>query len=425
MTVLRDFSVLYAIIFRMIMLFYLFESRFPKKKCLKIYMGTQIPLTLINLLIFTQVGPQIYMTLLILTLTLPSLIMLGFLAKHRDCRSLFTLLMVDTVVIEIIDITNILEFYISGDIYLFTFLSRLIIYPLLAWAVYKYIRPEYLQIQKAVTKGWNIFSVTALLFYVLISISMSYPTMVTERPEYILNLILLFILMPIVYISIFIMLKNQRIMHEISEQENILRVQSESMDHRINEFVSDTQSLRCQKHNLHHQMHTIMGLIENKNYDELRMLVLEYIDETDSAKSKKYCSNPILDAMLSSYITRAEQSGISVKTDLRLPDTLPVSEAELSTVFANAIKNAIYACEKLPKEERIIEIKSITSPTFMFMISNSYSGEVEFDKNKIPVSHENGHGLGTRSIVAFCEKHGAFYDFTANGNTFSVKIIFE
>ena len=41
-----------------------------------------------------------------------------------------------------------------------------------------------------------------------------------------------------------------------------------------------------------------------------------------------------------------------------------------------------------------------------------------------PVSHEEGHGLGTRSIVAFCEKYGAFYEFKATDKKFIVRISF-
>ena len=39
---------------------------------------------------------------------------------------------------------------------------------------------------------------------------------------------------------------------------------------------------------------------------------------------------------------------IEVKACLTIPDELPVAAAELSTVFANALENAIHACSALP-----------------------------------------------------------------------------
>ena len=61
----------------------------------------------------------------------------------------------------------------------------------------------------------------------------------------------------------------------------------------------------------------------------------------------------------------------------------------------------------------------------MFRIRNPYSGQLEFDKKQAPVSKEEGHGFGTRSIVAFCHKHNAYYDFVADGEVFSLHITFN
>ena len=109
---------------------------------------------------------------------------------------------------------------------------------------------------------------------------------------------------------------------------------------------------------------------------------------------------------------------------LSFPEPLPVDEAELATVFANAIENAIHACEKLDADKRRIDVKVLTSPRFMLQISNSYDGAVEFDENSIPVTHEEGHGFGTRSIVAFCNKNKAFYEFKADSEMFRLRISF-
>ena len=58
-------------------------------------------------------------------------------------------------------------------------------------------------------------------------------------------------------------------------------------------------------------------------------------------------------------------------------------------------------------------------------ISNRFDGVVEFDKDGLPISRQEGHGFGTRSIAAFCEKYGAFYEFKATRDTFYLRITFE
>lgn len=424
MIILRDLSVLSALFFRLFTLYYLFESRYPKRKTILLFSLTLLPLTLANFVIFLQTGPQIYMTLLLLTLSLPSLIILGFLTKNLDGRFVFTQCLVDTITIEIVDITNIIEYYLPGNGYLFTFFSRVITYLVLSLVTHKYIRPIYREVQQTVKKGWHIFAVTALTFYIAISLFMSYPTLVTERPHQIPALLLLFVLMPIVYFNIFKMLRQQQINYEISEQKNILRIQVESMTERVKEVVCASQNFRIERHDLKHKIQTIAGLLENKKYDEIRSLLAEYDSAIDATQVNHYCTNVVIDTVLSSYLQKAEQKDITVKTKLNFPMVLPVPETDLSIVFANAIDNAIYACEKLPVKERFLEIQVLTSPRFMFQISNSFSGVVTFDQNNLPVCQMEGHGIGTRSIATFCNKHGAYYEFKTRENIFILQIVF-
>ena len=55
-------------------------------------------------------------------------------------------------------------------------------------------------------------------------------------------------------------------------------------------------------------------------------------------------------------------------------------------------------------------------------IENPYKGIITFGKNGLPVSNRIGHGFGTRSILAFCEKHDAFYSFSAEDGWFKIMI---
>lgn len=115
---------------------------------------------------------------------------------------------------------------------------------------------------------------------------------------------------------------------------------------------------------------------------------------------------------------------IKVSSSVDLPEVLPANEAEIATVLANAIENAVNAAKNLPEQKRFIDIKSIVSPQFMIQISNSFDGNIIIDDNGIPQSEQNGHGFGIRSIIAFCEKYGAFYEFKTNENVFIFRIMF-
>ena len=332
-------------------------------------------------------------------------------------------IMTDTMVLEIIHITAVLDFF-WGNSYIFMFAARLVLCPLLAWAVYKWVRPLYLELQSTVRKGWYLFTAIALIFYVMLSMSISVPTMITERLEQLPAFVLQLILLPTIYIHIFATLRHQQELHRMTEQENILKLQVAGTAARMDEYSAANEKFRVERHDFRHKMQTIAGMVEKEQYDELRILALEYNESIRETQVMRYCDHPVLDAVLSSYLQKAESCGIAVATRLSFPDTLPVGEAELATVFANAIENAVHACGKLEAEKRSIAVKVLTVPRFMFQISNSFDGAVEFDKNGLPVSHEEGHGFGTRSIVAFCEKYGAFYEFKVTADTFYLRVTF-
>lgn len=424
MRILRNISILWTLLFTLIIFMLLFKTRYPKKKANTITLATMLPLILVNFVLALVLDADTYGTLLLVTLSLPSLIVFWIMAKHRDGRFFFTFCLVDTVSLEILYITQIINYYTTPDTYIVIFVLRLIAYPLLGWFTYKKIRPAFPELQENIKKGWGIFAAISAIFYVAQALLTNYPTSVTERPEYLPALILIYILMPLLYIQIFRTLQHQKNIHEMSERENILNLQVSNMTTRIEEFSSADEKFRIERHNFRHKMQTISSLIEKKQYNELNKLVSEYNEAIKETQVKRYCSFAIIDAVLSSYILMAERRNIKVRIEPDFPASLSVNEAELATVIANAIENAVHACEKLPEQERFIRIKVLNSPRFMIQVSNSFNGEVVFDKNGIPVTNKEGHGFGTRSIIAFCEKNNVFYEFKADKSVFYLRLAF-
>lgn len=425
MTILRDISIMWSLLHTLIMFVLLFESRYSRKKTITLVIATMVPLVIVNLLVFILLGAETYMQLLLLICSLPSLIFFWILAKHRDGRFLFTFCMIDTMVLEIIYITNIIDYFLPENNYIFVFVSRLFIYPVFEWLIYKKLRTIYLNVQNHTKKGWYTSAIIGVLFYIAITFFMSYPTLITSRPEYLPGFTLLLILMPMIYLHILNTLRNQQKIHEIKVQENILKLQVTNMTQRMDEFQTADNKFRMERHNFRHLMTTIAGLIETESYDELRSLTNDYIEVVRETQVTRYCQNAVIDSVLSAYIQKAKDKDIVVTAQVSLPDLLSVNELELANVFANAIENAIHGTEKLPLEQRNIRIKILTIPCFMIQISNSFDGNILFDKNGIPVTLQAGHGFGTRSIVAFCEKNDAFYEFKADNNIFSLRIQFR
>ena len=111
--------------------------------------------------------------------------------------------------------------------------------------------------------------------------------------------------------------------------------------------------------------------------------------------------NTVLDTVFSYYFSMAQDAGIRVEADLDIPEELPTDATELSTVFANALENAINATKKLPPEKRVIKYRCIRFPTLMFKITTPYEGTIKWDADGLPVPQDKPLGMGSRSIAAY------------------------
>ncbi len=420
MELLKDISVLWSLIHTLLLFLLLFESRYPRKKTVTLTLAMMVPLIIVNFLLFVLLGFGRYGQLMLLTLSLPSCIVFWFLARHRDGRFFFTFCMVDTVVLEILYITNILNHYITPDTYLLMFAVRLLAYPLLEIWVYKKLRPMFLNVQRRQKKGWGLFAMTGALFYVAITLLMTYPSPITERPAYIPVLSLLFLLMPIIYAQIILTLRNQQTFYEISEQESIMRLQVANITARIEEINEANERFREERHDFRHKLKAIASLAAAGQYEELMTVIEEYGEDIQKTKIVRYSRSTVVDAVLSAYIQKAENAGIPLKLGFAFPDTFAASESELATALANALENAINACVKLPPEKRFLEIKVLCKPKFIVMVRNSFDGTVTFSEDGIPENPQEEHGFGTRSIAAFCTKIGGYYEFQAEDGVFTL-----
>ncbi len=425
MTILRDISIMWSMFHVMILFCMLYESRFSKQKTLIIHIIAMIVWVTVHSVLLFAVGPVKMTQMILFTGTLPSLLFFWVMSKRRDGRFFFTFCLCDTVSAEVLLLTNMIDYYLCGDMYIGMLIIRLIAFPLIEFLAYKYVRPMLQDVQRSVRKGWWLFAAVSAIFYVVIIVVSSIPTDKTHDPEHLPTFILICVLMPLMYWNIFQVLSRQQKIFDLAEKDNILKLQVANMQQRIEQISEADTKFRIERHDMRHKLRTITEMLQNNRMEELKEYVLSAEEKLHISNGEHYCTNPILDAVLTAYFRNAEEKKIRIQTDLAVPHEPKVDIAELSVVFANAIENAVHACEKLPETDRWIEMRALAHPQFMFQISNPYAGEISIGDDGIPANSTAGHGFGTRSIVAFCEKYHAFYEFKAENGIFTLRIVMK
>ena len=287
------------------------------------------------------------------------------------------------------------------------------------------IRPLYRQ----AVNHWSIFFYVGLCIFAFYAYYIVFlGDVITVLNEQKAPILLLCLLTVAAYSSMFHSLKriskeyrleNENI--QMKADHNLLIISTQSLNERMKLMDSYAKELSIHKHDQRHFNATILELIENNNTDravEYLKSSLQYVVE----KPKSYCENAALNAVFCYYIPLAEQKGISCRSMLNIPEDMGVDPLELSMVVANLLENAIQAT--IQAEGTQIQIIAVfTTNQLILEIANPYSGEIRFDENGHPVSSELNHGIGTQSVLAFCEKNGAECIYSAHDYTFKVRII--
>lgn len=419
--ILVQISIAYCMVHMYVLLLLLYEHRGTKRTFWVSATALFVVTSAVCLWIMATKGIAAMGQYGVLIGSVPSLIFLFVFSRQRNAQFVFLFCLCDTVCMWIELASGLIDYAVGGG-GVVTLVLRLVTFPLLEYAVWRWLRRPFLELSHIVRRSWLLFAILTGVCYLILVLLSVYPTMIFQRPEDIPLAVMVLALIALAYTTIFLALFEQYDMLKTQERQRVFEAQAMMMSRRVEDMHRTEEAMRIERHDMRHQLQTIVSLAQQGDKEAL----LDYIgaaqDRLNAIGSRSYCTNPILNAVLVNTAEQAEALGIALELSVVLPDELPVDALELSIVFANALENAIRAVEKLPPDQRRIVCKSVPAPRFMMEISNPYAGKVTFDREDLPVSGKPGHGIGTRSIAAFAEKYDALCRFQAEKGWFKVQL---
>ena len=413
MTILRDLSILWSLFHILILFILLYRSRYSQRKTFimtGIFMG---PLALLNVVGLILYGAEFMGKIFVLTCTLPSLLFFWLMAENRKGQFYFTFCLADTVSYWIIVVTNIADFYFGGQQYILMFVGRLLLFPLIEWIAYRYIRKPYRELQESVKGRWGLFAGMTGLYYLLLAVISNYPVVVTKRPQELPAVILIMLLMPMTYATIFAALYRQRQLLINQRIESHLREQKNTLEARLD----NQQNIRKMKHDMKGYTATLSGLLASGKTQE----ALEYLAVVDGemdALLGQFCANPYINATLVYYSRKLEDISAVCNVNVQLGDEeLPY--VELCQILANGMENAYEACMKLEKEKRQVSVRMQYHKAYLLLrIKNRCPDDLHVERGAmVPTSKtEQGHGFGLPTIKEMSDRIGGdMVCYTENG----------
>lgn len=235
MIILRDLSIFWAMIHVIFLFLMLFRSRFTRKRTIVAAVLGMGFLMIANGAGLILLGFDTLSKIFLFTCSIPSFIFFYVMSADKRFKFLLSFCLADTTCLWVMAVTNLMDHYLGGGNYVLLFVSRLIVFPLLEYLAWRYLRKPYLELQKEVEKGWGTFAGMTMLYYILLVVVVQFPTNITERPEDVFLCVLVLILMLFNYGTIFTALYRQLLVYReqqrarsLLEQKNMLEAQLEN-----------------------------------------------------------------------------------------------------------------------------------------------------------------------------------------------------
>lgn len=285
----------------------------------------------------------------------------------------------------------------------------------LLFLVVRYIAPYIIRLKYESKKTILLFFLLPLAYYILEYTFTVYTDLLYTGGPVVIDFMDSFIVLFFFILSMlsldFSNKKNE------AERENLLLTTAATQAQKEIEQLNISQKqASIYRHDLRHHMTFLQNCIAENKLDQALEYIHQICTDINNSCVIRYCNNEALNLILSSYADQAKDAGIDVRISVTATDFARFQITDLCSLFANALENAIHACQKIPvSEKRYITLKVFEkNDRVCINIANNYVQNPVFE-NEIPTSHEANHGIGVRSMISVVEKyHGVYGFFTEN-----------
>lgn len=304
---------------------------------------------------------------------------------------------------------------------------RILLFGAILMILNRYVRPLYRQ----AVEHWSAYFTVALGIYITINyyVLTSDDIVVTFTEQAVPLLLVIFIGLA-AYTSIFLSLKSlQREFHvkednqKMQAEREYLQLAAGNMARRLELMENVSAQNSRAAHDRRHLNNVLLELLDQGKPGEAAAL-LKGDQQAVSKISKVYCENHAVNAAVCHYAGLAEQAGIPTELTLDIPVDVNADALELSMVVSNLMENAIQACGKLGEgASPYLRFTCRYAGRLLLEMENPCGEDVVLDENGYPIAGEEGHGIGTKSVIAFVKKYDGELLCQIENGVFRVRLL--
>ncbi len=228
------------------------------------------------------------------------------------------------------------------------------------------------------------------------------------------------------YLVVFLYSKNTLYFRDQEQKDKIQIAQLQQQFAYYQEKLKDEEKVRSVYHDMKNHLLVLQRHILQRqiNSPETAEMVEKLQSQVAMYEDYVHTGNDILDIILKEKSELAREKSIAFSVTAGLNGVDFIEPLDISTIFSNALDNAIEASEKLPEEQRAILVKAGKMQNFFsVLIENNCLQNSENTNIRTTKSDDFLHGFGISNMRKAAEKYGGQLTTKYEKGTFTLKIL--
>ena len=271
-------------------------------------------------------------------------------------------------------------------------------------------------------KSLMIFALMPFTYYLFDYITGVYTALLYSGKEVVVEF-LGFVLCIAYLLFLLVYFKQYEEKQEAQQRNRMMEMQRAQSKKELEAIKRSEYSASLLRHDMRHFLANISAFIDNDETEKAKEYISEVLQSVDQTTMHKYCKNEIVNMILSSHENEIKANQIELQHSIQIPERLPFSDVDLTSILSNALENAIHAVLPLEAEKRKIVLDlRMNGEKLLISVKNTFA-EMPQIVDGMPLSQKAGHGFGTQSIRYITEKMKGNCQFTVKEDWFIVRVV--
>lgn len=226
--------------------------------------------------------------------------------------------------------------------------------------------------------------------------------------------------LPGLFILFFLYVRNTMYLRDQEQRDKVQIAQLQQQYTYYQDKLKDEERIRSIYHDMKNHLLVLEG---NQGTDETRKMAQELRSQIADYEDYVHTGNEFLDIILKDKAAKAREKQIDFSAMVDFHGIDFMEPLDISTIFGNAIDNAIEASENLPEYKRLITVKAerVRDMLLITIENNTQPGnhltEGTTKKDRFV------HGFGIPNIKKTVEKYGGQCSFQQKERVYRLKIL--